>query len=77
VPYGQSLQLFTALQLHKVPSKLVVFPDEGHWILKPQNTVLWYKTSLEWLDEWVLKPPATPTTITPGPVKVEAPKPVP
>ncbi len=73
VPYGQGLQLFTALQLHKVPSKLVVFPDEGHWILKPQNTVLWYKTFLEWLDEWVLKPPATPTTITPGPVKVEAP----
>jgi dipeptidyl aminopeptidase/acylaminoacyl peptidase len=75
VPYGQGLQLFTALQMQKVPSKLVVFPDEGHWILKPQNTVLWYKTFLEWLDEWVMKPAATPTTITPGPVRVEAPKP--
>lgn len=78
VPYGQGLQLFTALQLHKVPSKLLIFPDEGHWILKPQNTVLWYKTFLEWLDEWVLRPPApppapTPTTITPGPATVQAP----
>ncbi len=55
VPYTQSLQLFTALQLQKVPSKLVVFPDEGHWILKPQNSVLWYKTFIEWLDSWVKK----------------------
>ncbi len=55
VPYTQSLQLFTALQLQKVPSKLMVFPDEGHWILKPQNSVLWYKTFIEWLDSWVKK----------------------
>ena len=55
VPYTQSLQLFTALQLQKVPSKLLVFPDEGHWILKPQNSVLWYKTFIEWLDSWVKK----------------------
>src|SRR5579883_282901 len=55
VPYTQSLQLFTALQLQKIPSKLLVFPDEGHWILKPQNSVLWYKTFIEWLDSWVKK----------------------
>jgi dipeptidyl aminopeptidase/acylaminoacyl peptidase len=55
VPYTQSLQLFTALQLQKVPSKLVVFPDEGHWVLKPQNTVLWYKTFIDWFDSWVKK----------------------
>ena len=55
VPYTQSLQLFTALQLQKVPSKLLVFPDEGHWILKPQNSVLWYKTFIDWLDSWVKK----------------------
>jgi len=77
VPYGQGLQLFTALQLHKVPSKLLLFPDEGHWILKPQNTVLWYKTFLEWLDEWVIKPPPPPTVITPGQVAVGAPPRVP
>jgi dipeptidyl aminopeptidase/acylaminoacyl peptidase len=55
VPYTQSLQLFTALQMQKVPSKLVVFPDEGHWILKPQNSLLWYHTFVEWLDSWVKK----------------------
>jgi dipeptidyl aminopeptidase/acylaminoacyl peptidase len=52
VPYTQSLQLYTALQLQKVPSKLLEYPDEGHWILKPQNSVLWYNTFLEWIGEW-------------------------
>ena len=52
VPYGQGLQLFTALQLQKVPSKLLIYPDEGHWIQKPQNAVLWYKTFLDWIDNW-------------------------
>jgi dipeptidyl aminopeptidase/acylaminoacyl peptidase len=55
VPYTQGLQLFTALQLQKVPSKLLVFPDEGHWVLKPQNSVLWYKTVIDWLDKWAKK----------------------
>jgi dipeptidyl aminopeptidase/acylaminoacyl peptidase len=53
VPYTQGLQLFTSLQMQKVPSKLLVFPDEGHWILKPQNTVLWYNTFLDWVGEWL------------------------
>jgi hypothetical protein len=56
VPVGQGLQLFTALQLQKVPSKLVLFPDEGHWVLKPQNSVLWYHTFLDWIGEWLKKP---------------------
>jgi dipeptidyl aminopeptidase/acylaminoacyl peptidase len=55
VPYNQDLELFTALQLQKIPSKLVIFPDEGHWILKPQNSLLWYRTVLDWLDSWVKK----------------------
>jgi dipeptidyl aminopeptidase/acylaminoacyl peptidase len=55
VPYNQGLELFTALQLQKVPSKLLVFPDEGHWVLKPQNSVVWYKTFIDWLDSWVKK----------------------
>jgi dipeptidyl aminopeptidase/acylaminoacyl peptidase len=55
VPYNQGLELFTALQLRKVPSKLLVFPDEGHWVLKPQNSILWYKTFIDWLDSWVKK----------------------
>ena len=52
---GQSLQLFTVLQQENVPSKLVLFPDEGHWILKPQNSLLWYHTVLDWIGEWTKK----------------------
>ena len=55
VPVGQGLQLFTALQMQKVPSKLLLFPDEGHWVLKPQNSLLWYRTVIEWLDSWTKK----------------------
>jgi dipeptidyl aminopeptidase/acylaminoacyl peptidase len=51
VPYDQSLQLFTALQLRGVPSKLVIFPDEGHWILKPQNSEFWFRNVLDWFDK--------------------------
>ncbi len=55
VPVGQGMQLFTALQLQKVPSKIVVFPDEGHWVLKPQNSVFWYRNFLDWISEWTAK----------------------
>ncbi len=55
VPYNQALELFTALQMQKVPSKLLLFPDEGHWVLKPQNSILWYKTFIDWIDSWVKK----------------------
>ncbi|PYV37825.1 MAG: S9 family peptidase [Acidobacteria bacterium] len=55
VPTGQAFQLFSALQRRGVPSKLLYFPDEGHWVSKPQNSQLWYKTVLEWLDRH-LKP---------------------
>ena len=53
VPYTQSLEFFSALQRQGVPSKLVVFPDEGHWVLKPQNSQFWYKTFLDWLATYV------------------------
>jgi dipeptidyl aminopeptidase/acylaminoacyl peptidase len=53
VPYTQSLEFFNALQRQGVPSKLVVFPDEGHWVLKPQNAQFWYKTFLDWLARWM------------------------
>jgi dipeptidyl aminopeptidase/acylaminoacyl peptidase len=55
VPVGQGMQLFTALQLQKVPSKIVVFPDEGHWVLKPQNSLFWYRNFLAWIGEWTTK----------------------
>ncbi|HEY4708938.1 MAG TPA: S9 family peptidase [Candidatus Acidoferrales bacterium] len=53
VPYTQSLEFFTALQREGVPSKLMVFPDEGHWVLKPQNSELWYSTFLGWLATYL------------------------
>jgi dipeptidyl aminopeptidase/acylaminoacyl peptidase len=53
VPYDQSLQLYTTLQLQNVPSKLVLFPDEGHWILKPQNSEFWYNNVLEWFGKYL------------------------
>ena len=53
VPYTQSLEFFSALQRQGVPSKLMVFPDEGHWVLKPQNSELWYHTFLDWLDKYL------------------------
>jgi dipeptidyl aminopeptidase/acylaminoacyl peptidase len=53
VPYTQSLEFFSALQRQGVPSKLVVFPDEGHWVLKPENAQFWYKTFLDWLTTYL------------------------
>jgi dipeptidyl aminopeptidase/acylaminoacyl peptidase len=52
---SEGFQLFDTLQLLKVPSKMLYFPDEGHWVLKPQNSQLWYKTVNEWVDEWTGK----------------------
>lgn len=53
VPYTQSLEFFNTLQRQGVPSELLIFPDEGHWVLKPQNSQLWYKTFLGWLASYV------------------------
>ena len=55
VPYDQSLQLYTTLQLRQVESKLIIFPDEGHWILKPQNSEFWYGNVMDWFKKY-LKP---------------------
>ncbi len=53
VPIGEGLQLFTTLQRRGVPSKLLYFPDEGHWVLRPQNSKLWYQTVGDWFDQWL------------------------
>jgi dipeptidyl aminopeptidase/acylaminoacyl peptidase len=49
---SEGFQLFDTLQRLKVPSKMLYFPDEGHWVLKPQNSQLWYKTVNDWVDQW-------------------------
>ena len=53
VPFAESLQLFTALQRQRIPSRLVVFPDEGHVISKPQNNVRWWKEIHIWLEKYL------------------------
>jgi dipeptidyl aminopeptidase/acylaminoacyl peptidase len=49
---SQGFDLFTTLQMEGVPSKMLYFPDEGHWVMKPQNSQLWYKTVNDWVDQW-------------------------
>jgi len=53
VPFGEGLQLFTAVQRMGIDSKLLMFPDEGHWVLKPQNSQLWYHTVIDWMDKYL------------------------
>jgi len=49
------MSTFTALQRKGVPSKFIHFPDENHWVLKPQNSKLWHDEVLGWLDRWTKK----------------------
>lgn len=53
VPIGEGLQAFQAAQLQNLPSRFLYFPDEGHWILKPQNSILWNRVFFDWLDKWL------------------------
>ena len=55
IPYSQSLAAFTALQQQGVESKLLVFPDENHWVLKPQNSIQWHRTVFDWLGKHLKK----------------------
>jgi dipeptidyl aminopeptidase/acylaminoacyl peptidase len=55
IPYTQGLASFTALQRRGIPSKLVVFPDENHWVLKPQNSIQWYGEVFGWMNRWLVQ----------------------
>ena len=52
IPYTQGIAAFTALQRRDIPSKLLVFPDENHWVLKPKNSLEWYANVFGWMDRW-------------------------
>jgi dipeptidyl aminopeptidase/acylaminoacyl peptidase len=52
IPYEQGMAAFNAAQMMGVPSKLIIFPDENHWILKPQNALFWHRNFFDWLDRW-------------------------
>ena len=56
IPFAEAQQLFTTLQRKGIPSKLLYFPDEGHWVLKPANSELWHKTVFGWLAEYLQAP---------------------
>jgi dipeptidyl aminopeptidase/acylaminoacyl peptidase len=53
VNVNHGLELFNTLQNRSVPSKFVYFPDENHWVLKPQNSLFWYETKRKWLEQYV------------------------
>jgi dipeptidyl aminopeptidase/acylaminoacyl peptidase len=55
VPVGEGMQAFSAAQLQGIESRFLYFPDEGHWVLSPQNGVLWHRVFFDWLDRY-LKP---------------------
>jgi hypothetical protein len=52
-PIGQGLELFTTLNRLKVPARMINFPDEGHWVLKPKNSEYWHKEVFAWLEKHV------------------------
>ena len=52
IPYEQGMAAFNAAQMMGVPSKLIVFPEENHWILQPQNALYWHRNFYDWLDKW-------------------------
>jgi dipeptidyl aminopeptidase/acylaminoacyl peptidase len=53
IPYSQSLAMFNALQRREIPSRLVMYPDENHWILRPQNSIQWYREVHGWMNRWL------------------------
>jgi dipeptidyl aminopeptidase/acylaminoacyl peptidase len=53
IPYTQGIAAFTALQRRNIPSRLLIFPDENHWVLKPKNSVQWYDEVFGWLGRWL------------------------
>ena len=53
VPVDEGMAAYNAAQMMGVPSRLLIFPDENHWILKPQNAMLWHREYFRWLDEWL------------------------
>jgi dipeptidyl aminopeptidase/acylaminoacyl peptidase len=70
IPYTQGIAAFTALQRRNIPSRLLVYPDENHWVLKPKNSIQWYDEVFGWMHRWMgggtvpqPTPTAQPTTL--------------
>ena len=55
IEYTQAESAFNAARLRGIPAQLLLFPDENHWVLKPQNGIMWQRTFFRWLDKWLKK----------------------
>ena len=53
IPIDQGIAAFTAMQLRGIPSEILTFPDENHWVLKPANALMWHATIHDWLRRWI------------------------
>ncbi|MFI5218180.1 MAG: alpha/beta fold hydrolase [Bacteroidia bacterium] len=53
VPLGQGMEAFTAARVQNIPARFLYFPDEGHWVTKPQNSILWQRVFFDWLDKYL------------------------
>ena len=56
VPYSQSLSMFNTLQRRGIPSRLLIYPNENHWVLKPANSIQWHHEVEKWLHQWTASP---------------------
>jgi dipeptidyl aminopeptidase/acylaminoacyl peptidase len=63
IPYTQGIGAFTALQRRNIPSRLLIFPDENHWVLKPKNSVQWYDNVFSWERQWMGLGAAVPAPV--------------
>lgn len=59
VPIAEGLAMFNVLQARGVPSQFLMFPDENHWVVRPENSLVWYKTVLNWINKYVGLPKFT------------------
>jgi dipeptidyl aminopeptidase/acylaminoacyl peptidase len=59
VPMNNALEFWTALQRQQIPSRLIIWPDENHWILKGENSRFFYKEVAAWLARWLAQPAAS------------------
>jgi len=74
IPYTQGIAAFTALQRRNIPSRLLIFPDENHWVLKPKNSVQWYDEVFGWMGRYIggqAAPAAQPVAVQPKPERGE------
>ena len=72
IPYTQGIAAFTALQRRNIPSRLLIFPDENHWVLKPNNSIQWYDEVFSWLGRW-MAPGSEPAPVAVQPAPTAAP----